>query len=49
MATGCEGRFSNLKSGYSWGRTRIDTSKGENLAETRVFAHNLTKIAALCT
>ena len=46
--TGCEGRISTLKRGYSWDRTRIDTLEGaKTWAGQGLFAHNLTKIAAL--
>src|SRR4029079_17228274 len=46
--TGCEGRISTLKRGYSWDRNRIDTIEGARTwAGQGVFTHNLSKIAAL--
>lgn len=46
--TGCEGRISHLKRSYGWDRTMIDTTKGARTWTGHgVFAHNLTKIAAL--
>jgi transposase, IS5 family len=46
--TGCEGRISHLKRNYGWDRTMIDTTEGARTwVGHGVFAHNLTKIAAL--
>jgi len=46
--TGCEGRISHLKRNYGWDRTMIDTTEGARIWTGHgVFAHNLTKIAAL--
>ncbi len=46
--TGCEGRISHLKRSYGWNRTMIDTTEGARTWTGHgVFAHNLTKIAAL--
>jgi IS5 family transposase len=46
--TGCEGRISHLKRSYGWDRTMIDTTEGARTWTGHgVFAHNLTKIAAL--
>ncbi len=46
--TGCEGRISHLKRSYGWDRTMIDTTEGARIwIGQGVFAHNLTKIAAL--
>jgi len=46
--TGCEGRISHLKRNYGWDRTMIDTTEGARTWTGHgVFAHNLTKIAAL--
>ena len=46
--TGCEGRISHLKRNYGWDRTMIDTTEGARIWTGQgVFAHNLTKIAAL--
>jgi IS5 family transposase len=46
--TGCEGRISHLKRSYGWDRTMIDTTEGARTwIGHGVFAHNLTKIAAL--
>lgn len=46
--TGCEGRISYLKRGYGWDRTRLDGRQGAaTWCGHGVFAHNLTKIAAL--
>lgn len=46
--TGCEGRISHLKRNYGWQRSRIDTTEGTRTWTGHgVFAHNLSKIAAL--
>jgi IS5 family transposase len=46
--TGSEGRISNLKRGYGWDRTRLDSLEGTKTWTSHgVFTHNLTKIAAL--
>ena len=46
--TGCEGRISNLKRGYGWDRTMIDTTEGARTWTGHgVLAHNLIKISAL--
>jgi IS5 family transposase len=46
--TGCEGRISTLKRGYSWDRTKIDTTEGARIWTGHgVLAHNLVKISAL--
>ena len=46
--TGCEGRISTLKRGYSWDRTRIDGTEGTRIwAGHGVLTHNLIKISAL--
>jgi len=46
--TGCEGRISALKRGYSWDRTRLDGTDGARTwTGYGVLAHNLAKIAAL--
>ena len=46
--TGSEGRISNLKRGYGWDRTRIDTTEGARIWTGHgVLAHNLIKISAL--
>jgi IS5 family transposase len=46
--TGCEGRISNLKRGYGWDRTMIDTTEGARIWTGHgVLAHNLVKISAL--
>jgi IS5 family transposase len=48
--TGSEGRISYLKRGYGWDRTRLDGKKGAAIwCGHGVFAHNLTKIAALAS
>jgi IS5 family transposase len=46
--TGSEGRISNVKRGYGWDRTRIDTTEGARIWTGHgVLAHNLVKISAL--
>jgi transposase, IS5 family len=46
--TGCEGRISNLKRGYGWDRTMIDTTEGARIWTGHgILAHNLVKISAL--
>lgn len=46
--TGCEGRISNLKRGYGWNRSMIDTTEGARIwVGHGVLAHNLIKISAL--
>lgn len=46
--TGSEGRISTLKRGYSWDRTRIDSTEGARIWTGHgVLAHNLAKISAL--
>ncbi len=46
--TGCEGRISNLKRGYGWDRSRIDTTEGARIwVGHGVLTHNLIKISAL--
>ena len=46
--TGCEGRISNLKRGYGWDRTMIDTTEGARIWTGHgVLADNLVKISAL--
>jgi transposase, IS5 family len=48
--TGCEGRISSLKRGYSWDRTRLDGTAGaQTWTGYGVLAHNLVKIGALAT
>jgi transposase, IS5 family len=48
--TGCEGRISYLKHGYSWDRTRLDGREGAAIwCGHGVFAHNLVKISALAS
>ena len=46
--TGCEGRISHLKHGYSWDRTRMDGIDGARIwCGHGVLAHNLVKISGL--
>jgi transposase, IS5 family len=46
--TGCEGRISNLKRGYGWDRSRINTTEGARIwVGHGVLTHNLIKISAL--
>ncbi len=48
--TGCEGRISSLKRGYSWDRTRLGGTAGaQTWTGYGVLAHNLVKIGALAT
>jgi IS5 family transposase len=48
MGTGCGGRVSNLKRGYGWDRTRLDTLQGARIWTGQgTFAHNLIKIGVI--
>jgi IS5 family transposase len=48
VRTGCEGRISSLKRGYSWDRTGIDALEEARIwTGQAVLAHNLVKIAIL--